>query len=268
MIAKYYLKDNGILILSFDPNFYDKDPKSTLYTEKKNGINSWDFKKFSSFARAQEQQLKAKKDFDTKNKLSNVQSTNELSEETASSRRYSFQAYQKNYHSVSKYLEDEYRMYLKSSSLYSLYLEKYINPKWNKNKNVNLENDTTMYLRWNMNTITLYDPNFDKISIHSDAIPNKSLKDNNTKNNAQAASNIYGARKIYMVPLHSKDKHYKMSRNIYNTYYERNGFELFDLGKYHPKEDGYTMHGGSHMGNEGGLMKSILIGKWLKENLN
>lgn len=269
MISKYYLKDNGILVLSFDPNFYNHDPKSTLYTEeKRNGISSWDFEKFSSFAKAQEKKTIIKNGIENKNQLSNLQSTNTLSEEPASSTPYSFQTYQKIYHSVSKYLKDEYHMYLKSSSLYSLYLEKYINPKWNKNKNVNLKNDTTMYLRWNMNTVTLYDPNFDQLSIHSDAIPGKSLNDNNTKNNAQAASNIYGARKILMIPLHSHDIYYKMSRNIYNTYYKKNGFELLDLGKYQPKDTGYPMQGGSHMGNEGGLMKSILIGEWLKENLN
>jgi len=70
-----------------------------------------------------------------------------------------------------------------------------------------------------------------------------------------------------MVPVFDENKHYALSRNIYKTYYKKHGFELLDLGLYHPKTKHYPMQGGSHMGNEGGLMKSIFIGQWLKEHL-
>ena len=71
-----------------------------------------------------------------------------------------------------------------------------------------------------------------------------------------------------MVPLYHKEKKYVKSRNNYYSYYKQLGFELFDLGVFQPKKHAYTMQSGSHMGNTGGLMKSILIGKWLQEYFN
>jgi len=267
MISKYYLKKNGILVVSFDNHLYSKNPNLTLISKKEcEEMSSWDFEQFSKFAKSQEgkvPQITGKIEnilaqINTEDNASSVNPNNEVS---------LFERYQGAYDTFSKYLAETFKLHLKSVDFYTLYLEEYFNPEWNKKKNVNIQNDTTMYLRWNMNSITLYDPNFDHHSMHSEVMPENKLEDKNIEANAKAAASIYGAKKIFMVPVFDEDKHYELSRNIYHTYYKKYGFELCDLGMYHPKGAEYPMQGGSHMGNEGGLYKSILVGECLKQKL-
>ena len=267
MISKYYLKENGILVVSFDNHLYSKNPNLTLISKKEcEEMNSWDFERFSKCAKSQEgkvPQITGKIEnilaqINTEDNASSVNPNNEVS---------LFERYQDAYDTFSKYLAETFNLHLKSIDFYTLYLEEYFNPEWNKKKNVNIKNDTTMYLRWNMKSITLYDPNFDHHSKHSEVKPDTKLADKNIGANAEAAASIYGKRKIFMVPIFDEDRHYKLSRNIYDTYYRENGFELCDLGLYHPPKAQYLMQGGSHMGNEGGLFKSILVGECLREKL-
>jgi len=264
MISKYYLKENGVLLISFDNHFYSKNPDLTLISKKEyEEMASWSFEEFSKFAKSKEAKvgkptIKAGENKSQLNKENNksVNLDNELS---------LFQSYQNRYNMFSKYLADTFFMRLKSVDFYTLYLEESFNLQWNKKKNVNIKSDTTMYLRWNMNSITLYDPNFDHHSIHSENMPVEKLADKNIEINAESAALIYGRKKIFMVPVFDAQKDYILSRNIYYTYYKKHGFDLCDLGLLHPKDVVYPMQEGSHMGNEGGLLKSILIGKYLKE---
>ncbi len=264
-ISKYYLKDDGVLVLSFDNHLYKKNPNTVLISKKEyEEMVSWDSAQFVAFAKSREGKTDHTVSVDDRapNEKKEANTVEDLQKDHSS-----FNQYQKKYRELSDYLGERLHLRLKSVDLYTLYLEEYINPEWNKNKNVNIKNDTTMYLRWNMNTITLYDPNFGHYSIHSESMPSKEPADKNIEANAKAAAEIFGPKKIFMVPLFDKEKHYELSRSIYYTYYRKEGFELCDLGLEHPKNAKYPMEGGSHMVNEGGLLKSILVGHCLKEKL-
>jgi len=142
-------------------------------------------------------------------------------------------------------------------------MEPLINPAWNKVK-FSREDEGVQYIRWGMDTVTEYNERFNNFSIYSDLMPLKPVLNFNLKTNAKAARNIFDGKMVYMVPLFNYKNSYSRSRNFYYTYYQNLGFDICDLGLLHPKKNGYVMELGSHMGNEGGLMKSILIGKWLK----
>jgi len=264
MISQYYLKDDGIVIVSFANYLYQMNPNTVLISKKEyKDMASWNIKRFTAFAKSKEgtadkiiqKQFEIEEEF---RKESKVEKNNDSSLSL-------FQLYQEKYNMFSQYLAENFSMRLNSVDFYTLYLEEYINPEWNKKKNVNIKNDTTMYLRWNMRSITLHDPNFNHYSLHSEIEPTERLHDKNTEKNAKAAASIYGMRKIFMVPIYDSEKDYELARNIYETYYKRYGFELCDLGLIHPINEKYLMQDGAHIADEGGLLKSILIGEWLKE---
>ncbi len=240
-ISEYYLKDNGMVILSFSNWLLDQDTNSVLISQNEyQDMIKWtnaDFQKL--------QKSHSKKKFDL---------------------YLSYKSFQKRYNYTSEYLKVTSSMYLKSPNLYSNYFEPLINSKLSKNKAKNKERGTS-YLRWNMNTVTRYNLGYYQRppSIYSDKQHTQNYKNNNAKDNAVAASKIYAPQKVYMVPIYSTDDDYIKSRSIYNTYYKKLNFIVSDLGEMHPKDIGYPMSNGAHMANEGGLMKSILIGKWLNQ---
>ena len=241
-ISEYYLKDNGLVIFSFDNWTLTKDPSFVKISKKQcDEIISWQEKDFIAYA--------------TQNEKSFYQ------------KYLSYSAFQSLYNEKSEYLKTKYGLHLKSPSFYEEYIEPIINPVLHVTKSVN-KNEKTKFMRWDMDSITEYNLEFKSKSLYSEIMPKRPMVNKNVEINAKAASNIYGKNKIYMVPLFNNNNSYKTSRNIYYTYYKKLGFKLSDLGLFQPKKDGYTMQAKSHMGNEGGLMKSILIGKWLKRYFN
>ena len=237
-ISKYYLKEDGIVILAFENSTQKKDPNAVhISKEAYAEIMQWEEKDFTHYAKKHERSL-----FD---------------------RYFSYHAFKTFYDETSEYLKTKYHLSLKSPKFYSKYVEPIINPKLAKNKAQN-KNKETQFLRWDMDTITLYNPNFHLKSIHSEVMPKQPFVNKNVSLNAKASANIHG-HKIYLIPTYGKHQYYKEARNMYYSYYQALGFELCDLGMYQTKEDAYLMQGGSHMGNTGGLMKSILMGKWLQE---
>ena len=241
-ISQYYLKDDGIVIFSFDNWTKDKAPNHVIISKKQcDEIIAWQSKDFEKYAKQNEINLYDK--------------------------YFSFTAFESLYNQKSEYLKSRYGLYLKSPSFYEDYIEPIINPLLHASKFVN-KNDKTKYIRWDMDSITLYNTDFKTLAIHSEVMPDKPLSNQNIQLNAEAAATIFEGIKIYMVPLYHDNNRYKISRNMYYSYYKNLDFQLSDLGLFTQKEEKYIMQGGSHMGNTGGLMKSILIGKWLKQYLN
>ncbi len=237
-ISEYYLKDDGLAVFSFDNWTKDKDPSFVKISKKEcDEIIKWKKNDFINYVKKSEKSIYDK--------------------------YFSYSAFKKFYDEKSEYLKTQYGLLLRAPSFYEIYLEPMVNPKLAQNKAVNKNNDTK-FIRWDRNTITEYNTNFKFKSVHSEVMPKSPMVNKNVEINAQAAFQIFG-NKIYMVPLFSNHTHYEISRNMYYTYYQGLGFKLCDLGKFQPKNEAYTMQAASHMGNTGGLMQSILIGKWLKE---
>jgi hypothetical protein len=122
-----------------------------------------------------------------------------------------------------------------------------------------------MYLRWDFDTLTEYNPDFRLKSRHSFIMPRALTRHGALMNNAEAATKIRARERIFMVPLYSADQHYLTSRTIYYSYYHKRGFKIADLGMFLPANESYTMENHRHMGNDGGLRQSILIAKWLND---
>ena len=124
------------------------------------------------------------------------------------------------------------------------------------------------YLRWDMDSITEYSPAFSLKSVHSEIMPTVLTRHGALINNADAAAKVFTGDKVFMVPLYSGDQHYLASRTIYYSYYQKLGFKVADMGLFLPKEEHYTMENHRHVANTGGLMMSILIGKWFRQYLS
>lgn len=236
-IAKYYLKDNGIVVLSFDNWTQERssDELGALYSGWHEMIE-WGDKNFKAY--------------------------NKSLEDNLYNRYLSFTAFNSIYNLISLKLKEN-GLYLKSPKIYEEYMEKYINPSWHSMKDQsNLAN--SKFLKWDNNSITLYDPEYSLKSLYSDIKADLNYQDDNLKFNSKEVLKIHGKNKFYMVPIFSELNSYATSRGIYELYYKNENVGLIDLGMIHPKDSQYIMQSKSHMGNTGGLMKSILIGKALR----
>jgi len=165
----------------------------------------------------------------------------------------------KEYDEMVKWTEDEFKKFAlkdKKSSYENTFRE-YAKPAANKEGKI-------QYLRWDMDALTEYSPNFSLKATHSDIMPKSITRHGALQNNAEAISKVFSGEEIFMIPLYSADHHYLTSRTIYYSYYQKLGFKIADMGLFMPIEDSYTMENHRHMANTGGLMMSILIGKWFK----
>lgn len=240
-ISSYYLKKDGIVIFSFDDWTQKQNLNDVRYSKKTfQEMLQWNKQDFAKYA---------------------------TSHEPSFFQKYlSYDTYTTLYNKSSEYLKTNYHLELKSPSIYANYIEKYTNPTLYQAKAINQQQEDT-FIRWDMHTTTLYNPQRNLQSIASSKHPKKPLKNKNIAINAKAASQIYGSTKIYMVPIYAKHSLYLSSRNIYQSYYKDLGFELCDLGQLHPKDHTFSMQEYSHMANTGGLQKSILIANYLKAYL-
>ena len=166
----------------------------------------------------------------------------------------------KEYEEMIAWTEDDFKKFAqkdKKSSYEKAFLE-YAKPASNKEGKI-------QYLRWDMDALTEYNPNFSLKATHSDIMPKSITKYGALQNNAEAISKVFSGEEIFMIPLYSADHHYLTSRTIYYSYYQKLGFKIADMGLFMPIEDSYTMENHRHMANTGGLMMSILVGKWFKQ---
>ena len=145
-----------------------------------------------------------------------------------------YKLYKKLFIQVSSHLKTKYYLSLYSPNFYKIYLESWLNPKWYKAKHIN-EDKKIKYLRWDMDTITVYNPNFTTKSFHSSMKGVSKLNSSNLQKNAALASKIYAKNKIFLITVHSQQKPYIQLRDIYYKYYKNLGFKLLDLGEFHLK---------------------------------
>ena len=166
----------------------------------------------------------------------------------------------KEYDEIVKWTEDDFKKFAQKDkkSSYENTFRGYTKPAVNKEGKI-------QYLRWDMDALTEYNPAFSLKATHSDIMPKSITKYQNLQNNAEAISKVFSGEEIFMIPLYSNDHHYLRSRTIYYSYYQRLGFKIADMGMFMPIEDAYTMENHRHMANTGGLMMSILIGKWFNQ---
>ncbi|MEA3455959.1 MAG: hypothetical protein U9R26_05590 [Campylobacterota bacterium] len=166
----------------------------------------------------------------------------------------------KEYDEMVKWTEDDFGKFAQEDkkSSYKKIFDTYTKPAANKEGKI-------QYLRWDMDALTEYSPNFSLQATHSDILPKSITKHGALKNNAEAISKVFSGDEIFMVPLYSADHHYLTSRTIYYSYYQKLGFKLADMGLFMPIEDSYTMENHRHMANTGGVMMSILVGKWFNK---
>ena len=166
----------------------------------------------------------------------------------------------KEYDEIVKWTEDDFKKFAQKDkkSSYENVFSGYTKPAANKEGKI-------QYLRWDMDALTEYSPAFSLKATHSDIMPKSIAKHQTLQNNAEAISKVFSGEEIFMIPLYSADHHYLTSRTIYYSYYHKLGFKIADMGLFMPIEDSYTMENHRHMANTGGLMMSILIGKWLNQ---
>jgi len=261
-IANYYLKENGIVVFCFD-NWTKSQNTNSVGKAKKEFENmaSWSDTKLQTYFKNYKYTLDSK--------LAESKTTFEVNGIDRDRRNikpndvYSFSGFQDFYNSLSDKLKKEYHLRLKTPHFYFDYLEPIFNPVLHKAKEQN-QNRETLHIRWDYNTITQYNPNFEDYSVYSNGSSFKKLSNQEYYKNALAASKIKAAKKIYVVPLFTKESSYEESRNLYKNYYKSLGFEICDLGKIHPKNEHYDMQSRAHMGNTGGVMQSILMSHCLK----
>jgi hypothetical protein len=244
-LATYYLKDDGVIILSFDSKNVARSPKMiSMSVRQFREIMKWKEGDFDNYSKQIEKSFYA--------------------------RYLAYGVFHKKYNQISKNLKELTGLGLKSPIVYRKYIENRINPKLHKAKIAN-ENEKTKFLRWDMRSITQYNPHFKDLAFYNNDEPVKPYIDKNIEENAKAAAKIFGKHKIYMVNLFNNKESYQLTREIYQRYYKHLGFALCDLGlllqdnrHYIMQEDGTHLNARTHMGNEGGLMKSILIGQWFQ----
>ena len=258
-IANYYLKDDGIVVFCFDN--WTKSQKTNSVgkaKEKFNEMLSWSDTKliyyFENYSKNLQSKIKLTKIDDNEN------STVSDKQDKEENNWYTFSSFQEKYNNLSEKLKKMYHLQLKSPHLYFDYLEPILNPNIHKAKKIN-QNRDTLHLRWDYNTITQYNPNFEDYSIHSNESTFEELHNEDHLKNALAASKITAGKKIYIVPLYTKESSYEESRNLYKNYYKNVGFGICDLGNLYQSNEHYEMQSRAHMGNTGGVMQSFLMSK-------
>lgn len=120
------------------------------------------------------------------------------------------------------------------------------------------------FLKWDNETFTLVGPTR-VFSIPSRTPANEHMLF--SPNHAMNARSLIGipGRKAFLITIYAHDFPYVVQRSIYGKLYSRD-LELIDLGLLHPGKRGLPMDEEDHPANTGGLEKTILIAKWLREN--
>lgn len=245
ILAEYYLKEDGLLVLAFDLWTQEVDPNVlVLSPEHTRQLISWSQEEFDVFASNYRNSKKEK-----------VESFED---------RWSFNSYSDKYDKVSTVLCNDYSVGLNSYNFYQSKIEPIANPEWSTIKQVD-ESEELHFLRWSYRSILCYLKDPPTQSIHSDAEASLVEPSEALIINAKAARAIPASRKAYCITITNNHYKYQRLRGIYQKLFS-DEFELIDLGRLHPKDAHYPMQSEVHMANEGGLMKSILFGQWLKDN--
>jgi hypothetical protein len=184
-------------------------------------------------------------------------------------RRWSYRDYRELRDELERGLASRLGLRLPSVGVYGSWVEPLANPAWSARKRESREKDVRIRFGWDQWTVTLSNPNIRRWSRFSNrpavtievAAPEKQRRF--AEINAEAACQLPG-RKIYAIPWSETDKEYAAARAIYREYYSH-AMELLDLGRLHERGERYPLEQ-YHFANESGLIASLLIGDWLREN--
>lgn len=244
-IAKYYLKDDGMVIFAFASWTQDVNKDNVLLTlkDKYNKIaklNDDKFKKFVKFKQNGEMPF-----FDKYLFLDNFRAK---------------------FDDLSQLLKT-HQITLKSPQIYGTYMEKFINKKWLNVKKKN-QNEKTLYLRWDNKSITQFNKNFQsKAFLATNYQIDANFSSKNLKINSAFLNNKIKAKfRVYMKPISDQNGNFWV--NVYEKYYKNNGFIFADLSPFAKEiNDKFqiTMEGGTHTANTGGVLASIAIAKWIND---
>ena len=246
-LASYYLKDDGLLILSFGGWTQEQDAHSIVLV-----YVDWIY----NVARMNNAEFAAYMEKWKKERIGGTGSDGLL-------RMLSFPTYRKSVKELKNSLEKNYGLSLFQLPLYNDYIEPYINPKWH-NQKMEMKSKVRCYLRWNNRSIAMYSSDQGKHSIHSEALPDPAYKNKDIAIVSAMLKKI-PCRKAYQIHINYDDSKYARLRSIYASYY-RDSFGLIDLGIEHPKNESYEVDEKEHTINTGGFYQSVLIGKFLKNN--
>ncbi len=245
-LTSYYLKDSGLLILSFGGWTQEQDANSMVlvypgWINNVAGLNKAGFAEFIEKWKA------ARLGGGRKSILEQL----------------AFSEFRK-YIGVLKFkLAVTYHLTLLQLPLYAEYIEPVVNPKWYKRKK-EMKALIQCYLRWNNRSVVMYASDLGKKSKHSVAPPDPKYSNKDIKVVSEILNKI-PCRKAYQIHINFDDTKYARLRSIYNTYYH-DTFGLIDLGREHPENDAYQVDDKEHAVNSGSFYQSILIGMVLKRD--
>lgn len=246
-IAKFYLKDDGVLIYCF-ANWTQDKPQNELRISKDT---------YDKFVLMSDDEFM---------KFSQNSVQNDLFLE-----QISLKNYKKKIDDFSQFLANNYEISLISKNFYFDFIEPVLNRQWHEKKIKN-SNKNGRFLRFDMNTITQYNSNFKQIlQIDDNYKIDPNFGNENFIKNTTSAKTIKSKTRIYMQPFFAGKSSFWV--NVYEKYYKNDDFIFADLSQYAVQIQNKTgmkvlMEGKTHTGNSGGLLMSIAIGQWLRDNLN
>jgi hypothetical protein len=245
-LASYYLKDDGLLILSFGGWTQEQDANSMVlvyanWIYSAAGMDEAGFKKF----------IEQWKTYQLGGARKSIL------------QQLAFSEYRKSIVELRISMGRTWHLTLLQLPLYAEYIEPVVNPKWYRHKK-EMKALIRCYLRWNNRSIVMYAPGLGKKSKHSETPPDPEYRNKDIAV-VSAILNRIPCRKAYQIHMNFDDAKYARLRSIYNTYY-RNSCGLIDLGVEHPKETSYEIDEKEHTINTGGFYQSILIGRTLKRD--
>ncbi|MBN1496371.1 MAG: hypothetical protein JXA07_06355 [Spirochaetes bacterium] len=246
-LASYYLKKDGLLILSFGGWTQEQGAHSMVlvYAEWIYGAANMNNAEFAAYME----------------KWRSERAAGEYAGGLLD--RLGFSSYRKSIKKLKSSLADELGLSLFQVSLYNDYIEPYINPRWHKQK-MEMKSKIKCYLRWNDRSIVMHTADQGKRSIHSETPADPAYANADIAIVSSMLKRI-PFRKAYQIHINFDDSKYARLRSIYNAYY-RDSFNLIDLGREHPKNESYEVDEKEHTINAGGFYQSILIGGFLKKN--
>jgi hypothetical protein len=245
-LASYYLKDDGLLIISFGSWTQEQNAQSMVlvYIDWICNVANMNNTEFAAYMEKWKKEQTERGSFNL-------------------TRMLGFPGYRESIGSLKLSIAYKYGLSLLQLQLYNDYIEPYLNPTWH-NKKMEMKAKVHCTMRWNNRSIIMYSADLGKRSVHSESPPDPSYKNKDIEIVSGILKKIPG-RKAYQIHITIDDSKYTRLRSIYNTYY-KGSFGLIDLGREHPKDATYEVDEKEHTINTGGFYQSILIGKFLKKN--
>ncbi len=243
VIARHFLKQEGMLIFAFMSRNLTGDPSKSLgfFQSPMSFIAGMSESGFEEYV---------KSELEKNSEL-------RLSVDTL----FNFESYRRLYDNARSGLRDMLSM--PEINIYQRKIEKRINPKWHSKKS-RFDEDRKNFIRWDDQAVTMYKEKIEQQSIRSETPANPGYKNKNAQTLADGVKKI-PFRKRFMIHISRDDAEYVRLRSIYNACYS-GSCALIDLGRLHPRDASFPVIHDSHTVNTGGIYQSILLAEWLKKN--